>query len=479
MSEKSKFLSTFLAVAVMLTLVITMSFIGCKKAEEVVAPAEEEVVEEEAAPAAEEEVAKKPFEGVEITVINMLEWPVVKGLWELLPEFTEKTGIKVNIADYPFEELKEVQIREGEARSGAIDVLHIFEFGMATMQRYAMSLDDMIERDFGMDAFKANYAPGAIQYGTFDGELYFVGSVGGIQVGGYRKELFEDPAEQAAFKEEYGYDLKPPTTIQERLDVAEFFTRDTDNDGEIDLWGLLIPGAGEHGMTLFEYYEYTTGVKLYLSPEGEFLFGNDKPEARDKVIEVATMDQDLIYKYKVAPPGAAGMQLAEISEMYFAGQGAMIESWLHDFWNEMKDPDMVAKIGETGTYLLPPYVEGNPGWVGFWGWGVSKDSKNPEAAWEFIKWVTSLDTAKKWIPNAGAVLLPPQKDVQEWGVGEGLFVPAQVEATATAEAVVTLPEVDLIRKGVRQYHELLMANAMTPTEFVDKIISDAEEILGQ
>lgn len=43
--KKSKILVTFLSVVIMLSMIITMSFIGCKKAEEA-APAEEEVVEE-------------------------------------------------------------------------------------------------------------------------------------------------------------------------------------------------------------------------------------------------------------------------------------------------------------------------------------------------------------------------------------------------------------------------------------------------
>src|SRR4029079_2555814 len=48
-----------------------------------------------------------------------------------------------------------------------------------------------------------------------------------IDAGGfaYRKDLFEDPKEQAAFKEKYKRELKVPETWQQLKDIAEFFQR--------------------------------------------------------------------------------------------------------------------------------------------------------------------------------------------------------------------------------------------------------------
>ena len=40
-----------------------------------------------------------------------------------------------------------------------------------------------------------------------------------------RKDRFEDPAELAAFKAKYGYDLGPPTDRKQLRDIAEFFHR--------------------------------------------------------------------------------------------------------------------------------------------------------------------------------------------------------------------------------------------------------------
>jgi len=56
----------------------------------------------------------------------------------------------------------------------------------------------------------------------------------------YRADLFEDPKERAAFKEKYGYELRPARNFQEYWDIAEFFTRP-----EEDLYGHMHFGKRE------------------------------------------------------------------------------------------------------------------------------------------------------------------------------------------------------------------------------------------
>ena len=73
------------------------------------------------------------------------------------------------------------------------------------------------------------------------GNLYIVPFVTDIIGLYYRKDLFEEYADE--FKSKYGYDLKPPEYWDEFLDIAKFFTRDTNSDGEIDLYGTTMMAA--------------------------------------------------------------------------------------------------------------------------------------------------------------------------------------------------------------------------------------------
>ena len=55
----------------------------------------------------------------------------------------------------------------------------------------------------------------------------------------YRKDLFEDPKVQAAFKAKYGHDLAPAKTHKEYQEIAEFFTDWGKENGQ-ELWGTTV-----------------------------------------------------------------------------------------------------------------------------------------------------------------------------------------------------------------------------------------------
>ena len=72
----------------------------------------------------------------------------------------------------------------------------------------------------------------------------------------YRRDLFENAEEQAAFKEKYGYDLEVPSDWDAYRDAAEFFTRKKGEKlaGEVldrDFYGVSMEGK-RHGATSCE-----------------------------------------------------------------------------------------------------------------------------------------------------------------------------------------------------------------------------------
>jgi multiple sugar transport system substrate-binding protein len=64
----------------------------------------------------------------------------------------------------------------------------------------------------------------------------------------YRKDLFESPAEQTAYRERYGAELKPPETWGEFAQVAEFFNRPDEN-----LYGTLFALYPDGHNNIFDY----------------------------------------------------------------------------------------------------------------------------------------------------------------------------------------------------------------------------------
>src|SRR5438093_60590 len=58
----------------------------------------------------------------------------------------------------------------------------------------------------------------------YNGKIYGLVVDGDVLVTYYRKDLFEDPDNQAAFKAKYGHDLAPPKSYKEFGDIACFLT---------------------------------------------------------------------------------------------------------------------------------------------------------------------------------------------------------------------------------------------------------------
>ena len=151
--------------------------------------------------------------------------PSIKELWE------KETGIPIEIVGQPNGQEFTKTMQDISTKSGAFDI-------------YAVEwnrLGDLAETNglVKMDEFVAKYKPewedpnrgyvggekGVTLLNRYRGATYGVSLDGDFQTWIYRKDLFEDSAEAAAFKSKYGYDLGAPKTWKQLDDIAIFFNR--------------------------------------------------------------------------------------------------------------------------------------------------------------------------------------------------------------------------------------------------------------
>ncbi|MEM2356245.1 MAG: extracellular solute-binding protein [Candidatus Bathyarchaeia archaeon] len=150
-------------------------------------------------------------------------------------EFTDATGLKVKYVTIAWEDIVPKYTAEAVEHSGAYDLI------LLCPQHY---LGTFVEKGLVLDpeAPPANYyqryqpqwkdeppSPPAPAFYTgvncYMGKLYGIVYDYDLWTNHYRADLFEDPKEQKAFYDKYGYELKPPKTWKEFKDIAEFFTR--------------------------------------------------------------------------------------------------------------------------------------------------------------------------------------------------------------------------------------------------------------
>lgn len=413
--------------------------------------------------------AEKQFQGQNLDIPGMLGWRCIKPVWDREALFTEKTGATWTVHEIPSMMMTGRQITELIAHTKSYDVISTWvNWTEQIFVPYMMPLNKFIERDYGsVEKFKEMFFPSAIDFFTHDGTVMFVPYHLNTQLFLYRKDLFEDPAEKRAFKAEYGYELQPPKTRQQIVEIAQFFTRPQEN-----LWGLLIAGKASAGETVMADL-MGAGFKLCDLDTGSTPFKSGA--ARKKAIETVSFWYDLIHKYKVSPPGTAAVKHVETYEMYRGGRAAMALHWFGDYWDLLNSSEVVEDIGETGCFLWPTVDPDEGIGMSNWGYGIPKDSKDPELAWEFIKFLVSKPVQLAMSKGSGQA--SPVQEVTEIAAQNGWTASTMPIQLKNAKNPQRIPQMNEIGMIYFQSASGLYANEMSPEEFIDFVTEQTEEVL--
>ena len=196
-----------------------------------------------------------------------------------------------------------------------------------------------------------------------------------------------------AFKE-VGLDPeKPPQTWDEMTALAQKLTK-RDANGNVTQWGVQIPSSG-FPYWLFQGLTTPAGAVL-MNPAGTEVYF-DKPE-------VTTALQywiDLATKHKVHPPGI--VEWGTTPKDFFERKVAMIWTTTGNLTNVRNN----AKF-PFGVAMLPAQKRrGSP--TGGGNFYIFKKAKRAEqeAAFKFIKWITTAERAAQWGIDTGYVAVRP------------------------------------------------------------------------
>lgn len=183
---------------------------------------------------------------------------------------------------------------------------------------------------------------------------------------------------------------RPPKNWSEFLDYAKRLTRDTDGDGRIDQWGFSIPASKNPGLPLRIGPVIWSFGADFLTPDGrrsamdtrEFL------EAFTYIVELATV-------HKVVPPGVTTFGPGDIRTQMAGRRVAMKvgSGWSYPIIDDINPGLRAAEVLEAA-----PIPVGRKQITLAWlsGWIMSPHTRHPDAAWKFIKFLSSKETEKKF-----------------------------------------------------------------------------------
>jgi trehalose/maltose transport system substrate-binding protein len=338
---------------------------------------------------------KKKFGGVSITFLG--DGPVGKSHTrdqKLVAKFSKDTGIKVKLVPHPADGSAAYSqlARTFSANSSAFDVVMVDVVWTGAFAPYLYNLKRVLAKE------AKQHSAGIILNNTVRGKLVAMPWFGDFGILYFRKDLLT----------KYGYSGPPKTWAQ--LGAMAKKIQDGERADNANFYGFVYQGNAYEGLTCdsLEWLASTGG--------GQFIDGGkvtiDNPRA------AAILNLQRSWVGTITPRGVTTYQEGESEKAFTAGNAAFMRNWPYAY-----------AIGQTGPIkgkfdvtTLPRTGANAPvGTVGGWQLGVSSFSKQPLAAVELVRYLTSPAVERfnaiynSNVPTIPAVAsLPAVRKVNPW-----------------------------------------------------------------
>ncbi len=328
--------------------------------------------------------AAQEYSGTEITVLYEAGLQALDASNFAAERWEELTGIRVNVVESPVDEIFTRIMQAHRAGTASFDVVNVIPNQMPDL---AMSgalepLDDYVERyDYAQEleliapVYRDNWM-------RVEGTIYGFPDDGDVLVLYYRKDIFEDPENQEAFREQHGYDLAPPTTWEEYREIGQFIT---------DKYAPEVYGAAGH----FQPGNFQYLVQQRFRDEGGRFFDPETMRATINSEAGVRAFEGIRADLEMMPTGVEQWGFVENLNALLAGDVAMsitwppVGRWAAGYGAETDALDWLPESQVSGRigYALPP--NGQPELAVGWALSLASTSENKEAAYLFMQWMNS------------------------------------------------------------------------------------------
>lgn len=323
---------------------------------------------------------------VTITFWHSFVSSTIPALEELIDRFeAENPGIRINPQYIPTGDAL-VQKLVTSVRSGnAPDVSWIHSHYLEELVKAdaVYPMREFIDSENGLtqEEFDDIY-PALIQYSSWQGTLYAM-PMEATNLGlVYNKDLFR----------EAGLDPEdPPEDWNELREYARRLTLDRDGDGRTERIGFMVPIApatgpqGTYMMWQFLPFIWQAGGYFVNLEQTRVLFG-EQPGVAALTLWKDIYDMQQQRQYSAEPIVA-----------FASGQAAMI---LDGPWDLPRLPELMRDT-DWGVAMLPAGPEKRATVVAGEYLAIFKQTKNPDAAWTFIKWILQPEIQAYWSMKSG------------------------------------------------------------------------------
>ncbi|MEO1113359.1 MAG: sugar ABC transporter substrate-binding protein [Pseudomonadota bacterium] len=318
--------------------------------------------------------AGKPFDGTKLNILSVVT-PQFDGLMLRDGEFTELTGIETEWTFIPFGSLQEKINAEGIAANGTFDVVNYLDSWGPPNAHWLMPIDDLMARDgISMDRYPAAFARSA----QFEGKTLGFPLRAHPQLMFYRADLIAEPPKTWEDVVRIGKELKESNP--DIAPLALYFNNDG-NRQNLFIWLNFLWAAG-----------------------GDVFNDNCTPAWTTEEALKATEDYIALHTvHEVTNPNSVAFVEQDARQSFMQGKSAMIPVWwwaysgFHNPDSSTLTKDQVAFSG------MPSYEGATKTYAISMPFSISEYSKNKDAAWEFMKWLSNpeMDKANAIVREVG------------------------------------------------------------------------------
>lgn len=409
-------------------------------------------------------------DGGEVTInVALAANPQMKTAESLISDFEEKNpGIKVKFTTLPENELRPAVTKDVATNAGQFDVAMIgsYEVPIWADRGWIVPLDDYAKEDTEWN--EADLLEPIKNIVSKDDVLYASPFYGSSSFLFYRKDLAENA----------GVTISETPTWEEVQAAAAAM-----EDEAAGISGLCLRGLPGWGQNL-------AAVTTVINTFGGSWFNEDwEPQLNSpETKEAVQFYVDSLREY--GQPDAAKDGWEGCLQQFSQGKTAI---WYDDtvFAGSALDqatpevePNIAFAMAPTGPADLAS------GWLWSWGLGITESSKNKDAAWKFISWVTSEDYIKLAGEEAGWDSIPPGSRASTYEIPEYLeaanrYADLTVKSIEAADPL--QPTVDPVPYTGVQYVQIpefveigdfvsqQIAGAISGTQTVDEALEKSQE----
>lgn len=326
------------------------------------------------------------FKGTKIRYTSEATPPTIVANQLVKDEFTKLTGIEVEVEIVPLEQVLAKATQDVQGQLGTYDLYYLDQSWMATFapdtvdpRDYYKSKPDLAMPDFDFGDFSKALVDGIAMYNN-----KMVGVVFDIPIAilMYRQDILEK------------HGIKVPTTLAEYMDAAKKITAAESRNG---LFGNTAQARSGH-------YSLECDWTIWLWGHGGSIFNAKKQFSGNDPEGIKGLEyfQELM---KNSPPAATTWTWDGQFQSLQQGQAAMCVSWGEFFPGfDAADSKVQGKFQaarppiETRRRAASEAGFGEIPAIGHQGGSVialSNYSKNKDAAWIFMQWVTSKDVCAR------------------------------------------------------------------------------------